>query len=293
MWIALSLAAALANASYSLVLKKSVHYADVVLSTVVFRFLSGFLLLALTLSLAPWPEPTRAYFEALAMVLPPEALGMLFMALALRTGDLSIVQPILGVTPVFVTLGAMTVLGEVPSPSAGIGIVLVALGVYSVGLEPGTSWLEPLRAFARARASWCALAAAVFWSVTTIIHKFGIAEVGPLPWAVSVTLGSAVLLGAALPLMRRGETIGREPGRTGRWAALMAAAGFLFAVHVFGIHTSLQQAPAGYVIAVSSTATLIATGFGIVILGERDRMRHRLTGALLVTTGAVLVAVLG
>ena len=293
MWIALSLVAALASASNNLLLKKSVLYADVVLSTVVFRFLSGFLLLALALATGPWPAPTPAYFRALAMVLPPEALGMLFMALALRTGDLSIVQPILGVTPVFVTLGALTVLGEVPSPSAAIGIVLVALGVYSVGLEAGASWLGPLRSFARARASWCALAAAVFWSATTIIHKFGIAAVGPLPWAVSVTLGSALLLGAGLPLMRRGAGAGREEKRTGLWAALMVAAGLFFAVHVFGIHASLQQAPAGYVIAVSSTATLIATAFGIVILGERDRMRHRLTGALLVTAGAALVALLG
>jgi drug/metabolite transporter (DMT)-like permease len=291
MWIALSLLAAVANACNGVVLKSSVRYADVVFSTVVFRFLSGFLLLGLVLARGPWPAPTPEYFRALALVLPPEVLGMFFMALALRAGDLSIVQPILGVTPVFVTLGAIVFLGEVPSPSAGVGILLVAVGVYCVGLERGGSWMEPVRALARSRASWCALTAAVFWSITSVIHKFGIAEVGAIPWAASVTLASAALLGVTMPFLRRGP---RQRGSApGRWAMLMGAAGVFFAVHVFGIHSALSLAPAGYVIAVSSTGTLIATAFGIVILGERDRLRHRLAGAALVTTGAVLVAVLG
>ena len=292
MWIALSLLAAVANACYGVVLKSSVRYADVVFSTVVFRFITGFLLLGLVFAQGPWPVLTPEYFRALALVLPPEAGGMLFMALALREGDLSVVQPILGVTPVFVTLGAIGVLGEVPSPFAAVGILLVTVGVYCVGLERGGSWMEPLRALARSKASWCALAAAVFWSITSVIHKLGIAAVGAMPWAVSVTFGSAILLALAMPFMRRDGGPPRETRRT-RWVVLMLAAGAFFAVHVFGIHTSLRLAPAGYVIAVSSTGTLIATAFGIVILGERDRLRHRLAGAALVTTGAVLVAALG
>jgi len=292
MWIALSLLAAVANACYGVVLKSSVRYADVVLSTVVFRFVTGFLLLGVVLARGPWPAVTPEYFRTLAMVLPPEVGGMFFMALALREGDLSIVQPILGMTPVFVTLGAIGVLGEVPSPYAAVGILLVAAGVYCVGLETGGSWMEPLRSLARSRASWFALLAAIFWSVTSVLHKFGIAQVGALPWAVSVTFGSAILLAFAVPLMR-GHGEARRERRPGRWTALMLGAGLFFAVHVFGIHTSLRLASAGYVIAVASTGTLIATAFGIVILGERDRLRHRLAGAALVTTGAVLVAALG
>ena len=293
MWIALTVVAAFGNAFNSLTLKKSVQYADVIVSAVIFRFVSGFLLLALALASGPWPAPTPGYWRALAMVLPPEALGMLFMALALRAGDLSIVQPILGVTPVFVTLGAIVVLNEVPSPLAGFGILLVTIGVYCVGLETGTSWTEPVRAFARSRASWCALAASVSWSITTLVHKFGIAAAGPIPWAVSVTLGSAVLLIAAVPLFATSSVEVARERRPVIWALLMAGSGFFFAVHVFGIQTSLELAPAGYVIAVSAVGTLVATAFGIFILGERDRMRHRLTGAFLVTAGAVLVAVLG
>ena len=186
------------------------------------------------------------------------------------------------------TLALQAIVGA----SAAVGILLVAVGVYCVGLERGGSWAEPLRSLARSRASWFALIAALFWSVTSVLHKFGIAEVGALPWAVSVTFGSAILLAALLPWMR-GRGAPRPERRPGLWVALMLAAGVAFAVHVFGIHTSLRLAPAGYVIAVSSTGTLMATAFGIVILGERDRLRHRLAGAALVTTGAVLVAALG
>jgi uncharacterized membrane protein len=45
--------------------------------------------------------------------------------------------------------------------------------------------------------------------------------------------------------------------------------------------------------AVSSTSILIATALGIGLLGERSAVRTRAAGALLVTGGAALIALLG
>lgn len=291
MWIAFALMAAFAFAINSVALKKSAVDADVILSTVVFRFLAALLLTPVALSMGPWPEQTPAYFWTLAVVLPPEVAGMVCLALALRAGDISLVQPILGLIPVFVTVGGIAFLDEIPSAAAALGILLVAAGVYCVGLESGGSLLAPIRALGRSRASWFAVGAALFWSATSVIHKFGIAEVGPLPWAISVTFGSAIVMGALMPFVRRGKR--RLPGRYGWWSALMGVAGIGFATHVGGIHTALSLAPAGYVIAVSATSTLIATALGILVFRERSAWQKRAAGAILVTGGAILIAILG
>lgn len=292
MWIVLSLTAALAFAFNSVALKKSATEADVIFSTVVFRFMAAVLLVPVALATGPWPLPTPAYFWTLAVVLPPEVAGMVCLALALRAGDMSLVQPILGLIPVFVTIGGVAVLNEVPSMAAAAGIVLVAGGVYCVGLENGGSLLEPIRALGRSRASWFAVGAAVFWSATSVIHKFGIAEVGPLPWAISVTLASALVMGLLIPFVRRRDKL-RMPDRFGSWSMLMCVAGIGYATHVAGIYTALSLAPAGYVIAVGATSTLMATALGILIFRERSGWQKRAAGALLVTGGAVMIAILG
>ena len=110
-------------------------------------------------------------------------------------------------------LGGWLFLDEMPTAPAAGGVVLVTVGVYCIGLRPGASALEPLRALARERASWFAVAAAVAWSITTLIHKFGIAAVGPFPWGVTLAIGSGLLLAAALPVMGR---------RTGGWRSPFA-----------------------------------------------------------------------
>lgn len=293
MWVGLALLAAITFAAHSLTLKESARDVDVVRTTMVVRLGSGLLLLAVALAIGDWPPFTPAYFRALAIVVPPEVAGMVFLGLALRHGELSVVQPILGLVPVFVTLGGMVVLHEVPSPTAAAGIALVAAGVYCVGLERGRSWREPIRALGRSRASWYAITTAVFFSITTLTHKFGIAEVGALPWGVSVAIASGVLLALLLPLLGRSPLPLRTPGTRWRPAALVSATIALFALHMFAIQSALGIAPAGYVIALASTSTLMATLLGIAVLRERTGSANRVAGAVLVTCGAVLIAALG
>lgn len=293
MWIVFALAAAFGSAGTSFALKRSVEHAGAVVSTVTFRIAAGLMLLAVVMATGGWPHMPPAYWRAAAMVLVPEVLGMLCLALALREGDLSHVQPLLGLLPPLVMLGGWLFLDEVPTARAAAGVALVTAGVYCIGLRPGASALEPLRALARERASWYAVAAAVAWSITTLIHKFGIAAVGPFPWGVTLAVGSGLLLGAALPLIKGRMGSVAMPERWLPWGGYVLAAAAAFAVQQAGLYTAMRMTLAGYVIAISSTGLLIATGLGILLLNERGAAAHRLTGALLVTAGAVLIALFG
>ena len=85
------------------------------------------------------------------------------------------------VIPLLTIPRGVLILHETPSAPAMVGILLVVAGLYFVGLRKGASALEPIRAFATSRASWIALLAALVWTVTSLTHKVGIAEVGAMP----------------------------------------------------------------------------------------------------------------
>lgn len=294
MWIVCALVAAVGAAGSSFALKRAVEHGGVLVSTVAARMVAAVLLLALVAAAGAWSPLTPAYWRAVALVIVPEVLGTLFLTLALRSGDLSLVQPLLGIIPPLVMLGGIAVLREVPTPQAALGVALVTVGIYLVQLEPGTGPLQPLRALVHSRASGYAAACALAWSVSTLVHKFGIAAVGPFPWAVTLAVVSVLGLSAVLPFIARrdGGGIGL-PKRRGPWMRIVALGGLAFAVQQAGLHVAFRLAQAGYVMAVTSTGTLLAAALGIFVLREHAAARTRAAGAALVTGGATLIALFG
>jgi len=292
MWILLALLAAAASAGTSLLLKRAVGLAGVVVSTVAFRTVGGVLLAIASVAGGPLPAPTATFWRALAIVIPNEIGGMLCLSMALSKGDVSVVQPLMGFIPLLTMAGGALILHEQPSGLAVAGILLVVMGLYFVGLPKGGSALEPIRALATSRASWYALLATLFWTVTSLTHKIGIAEVGPMPWATALTLGSAVALAVVLPAiarMRGGVGLPREGAA---WMRIIALCGVCFAVQQYGLHNALRRSQAGYVLAVVSTSILLATTVGVLVLREQGGA-HRISGALLVSSGVALIAVFG
>ena len=292
MWIVLALLAALASAGTSLLLKRAVGQAGIVVTTVAFRAVGGVLLAIATTLAGPWPATTPTFWRAFAVVIPNEVGGMLCLSAALSLGDVSAVQPIMGFIPLLTMVGGALFFNEQPSALAMIGILLVVLGLYFVGLRKGSSALEPLRAFATSRASWIALLATLFWTVTSLTHKVGIAEVGAMPWATALTLGSAVALSVALPIVARSKSGVGLPRQTMPWLQFVVLTGICFAVQQFGLHNALRRSQAGYVMAVVSSSILIATAVGVLVLREQGGS-HRITGALLVSSGVALIAMFG
>ena len=292
MWIVLALLAALASAGTSLLLKRAVGQAGIVVTTVAFRAVGGVLLAIATTLAGPWPATTPTFWRAFAVVIPNEVGGMLCLSAALSLGDVSAVQPIMGFIPLLTMIGGALFFNEQPSALAMIGILLVVLGLYFVGLRKGSSALEPLRAFANSRASWIALLATLFWTVTSLTHKVGIAEVGAMPWATALTLGSAVALSVALPFVARSKGGVGLPRQAMPWLQFVVLTGICFAVQQFGLHNALRRSQAGYVMAVVASSILIATAVGVLVLREQGGS-HRITGALLVSSGVALIAMFG
>lgn len=295
MWIALALLSAVGAAGTGLTLKRTLGWGGPVASTVAYRAVAGVLLLGVVVGVGAAARLGADYAVAVALVIPFEVVGTVAFTMALRAGDVSLVQPLFGLLPVTVTLGGAAFLGERPTLAALAGVALVGAGVYGLGLDNSRSPLAPVRAlFAEPAGRWASVAV-VAWSATAVIHKVGIAAVGPMPWAVTLALGSAAAVAAVGPLLPadvRGEVAPRR-GAGRRWVGGVAACGALFAVQQVGLHLALQVAPVGYVTALASTSIAMAVFGGVLVLGERSAARRRLVGGLVVSCGAALVALYG
>lgn len=305
MWIPLTLLSAVGAAGTGLALKRTLGAGGLIASTVAYRAAGGIVLLALLVGGGLGAPLGADYAVATALVIPLEIVGTLAFSLALRAGDLSLVQPLFGLMPVTVTLGGALLLGERPTPEAFAGVALVASGVYAIGLGGERGVLAPFRALARDPAGRWAGVSIVAWSLTTVLHKVGIAASAPMPWAVTLALGSAVAMALVAPLLPRSlretaeaetlkaETLGTEPPEASRWWLWVVASGALYAVQQVGLQFALSEAPAGYVTALASTSILLAVVAGMVFLGERGAGHSRLVGGGLVTLGAAVVAMYG
>jgi drug/metabolite transporter (DMT)-like permease len=106
-------------------------------------------------------------------------------------------------------------------------------------------------------------------------------------WSMSVSLGSGVLLGAVLPFRR--SVPAAAPGGGMRWAMLVAATAVPFTLQAVALQFALQRTQGGYVMALSSMSTLIATALAVLLYGEPDGAT-RIPGAVLVAAGAALIA---
>jgi drug/metabolite transporter (DMT)-like permease len=291
-WIALALLSALGGAASNVAMKRAVGHGGVITSTVAYRGIAA-LMLAVPVLAAGWFDATPAYWRVVALVMPPECAGVLCMMIAFRTGELSEVQPIFGLIPLFVLLGGAAMLREVPTALAGAGVLALASGLYVVGLRAGEPWLEPLRAFARSRASWYALGATLCFSVTSVLHKLGIAEVGPMPWAVTLGAGSSLLLAATLPIVRLRWRALERAADVGPWTRLVLVAAACWAVQQVGLQLALGAANAAYVVSLTATSVVFASALGVLVLREREAAAHRLLGAALVSVGAAMIALGG
>ncbi len=295
MWIALALLSAVGSAATAFSLKRAMSWGGAVASTILLRASAGVLLLALTAALGPTALDGPAYLRAVLLAIPFELVGTLGWAMALRSGELSLVQPLFGLLPVVVTLGGAVALGERPTPTALAGVGLVALGIYTLGLHRARGPLAPFQALAGHPAGRWAGLSVLAWSVTSVVHKVGIAAAGPLPWAVTLAFGSALGLLAIIRLLPESLRVGPidVAGAPARWGLWAAVGGGLFAVQQIGLQFALREAPVSYVIPLTSTSLVFAVLVGALFLGERGAVRQRLVASVLVAAGAALVALYG
>lgn len=163
------------------------------------------LLFLLSLGVAPffvvwgWSEGTLRwqpdYFLPAGLSIVLNVAANLAFFEAVRISPLSLTIPLLSFTPVFATLLAIPLLGEVPNAWQAAGIAMVVVGAYVLG-SPAHPLRGKRRSLLRDRGSLLMLFVALVWAATIALDKMSIERSSEaLHGAVlSTGVGSAALV---------------------------------------------------------------------------------------------------
>ncbi|MEX1315986.1 MAG: EamA family transporter [Synechococcaceae cyanobacterium] len=256
--------------------------------------LAGLLLLPLVLSQPPVID-APAFTAALLLGGSLNALAFWCYGRAIAQEDLSLVLPLINLSPLALLLAGWWVLGERPGPLAVLGVALLVLGALLLGHPTGRPGLAG-RGLGRLWASpGCRsmLLVALLWGIGASIDKLGVNAGGSVAWvlALQLSIGTSLL---GLSLRQPGSTPQRRgrqaPARIGAalalalaLAALAAAAGTVLQME------AIRQTAVVHVIAIKRLSTLMGSGAGVLALGEAEATRRLLAAALMLSGAATVL----
>ena len=152
------------------------------------------------------PQPSPGFYGALLTALPLEILAQILYMQALRLSPLSIVAPLLSLSPVFMLVVPLLLIGERINLIAGTGVLLIASGAYV--LNAGAvkkGFLEPFRALLRERGAIYMCLVALLFSFTATLSKKAIMLSSPLHYMAVYWTGIVVGMAPLLFFTYRGK----------------------------------------------------------------------------------------
>jgi drug/metabolite transporter (DMT)-like permease len=114
---------------------------------------------------------------------------------AVRRSPLSLTIPLLSLTPVFTSLLAIPMLGEIPAPRQWMGIGLVVVGAFWLNLgRDAPSLSGAWQAFLREPGSRLMVSVALMWSFAMPLDKMAVGASSPSFHGIVLSIGVALAL---------------------------------------------------------------------------------------------------
>jgi drug/metabolite transporter (DMT)-like permease len=224
--------------------------------------------------------------EALPYVAASAAFELAYFVLlarAYRGGELGIVYPVArGSAPVLVLGAAVLGLGKGVSVLAALGVVLVAGGVFWLGLASVGPQMHRMGAQEGPHSRDLPLGLAIGVAIAgyTLVDSEGLDHADPLPYLFLIASVCAAAYNGALVLGGRAREL--KAALTPRMLGTAAATAGSYVM----VLAALQMAPAAPVAAVRESSIVIAALMAWLFLGEE----RRLGGAVVVAAGVALIA---
>src|SRR5215813_3991823 len=288
MWVALALVAALCQVLRNTVMKRLGHSLDEYINvwgrfTFLLPFAALFVLWKGVPPIKPGFVPACVSFGVCQIV------STMALSKALKLAEISMVTALWKVSLLgLVALGYFT-LGETPTVLGVSGILISLAGVYLLNVHRAhLAWWAPLAVlFTDAGLRWTLLAA-LFFAPSVITIK----------WAMQCsdqymgTLGgylAASLLVTPIVLVTSRHHFAEVP----RYWKAFVSFGLFAALTTVTQGTAYLLTLSSYVEAVKQVEILFAMGIGVVVFGERQKVRDIAPGALVMLAGVVLLSLAG
>ena len=298
MWILLSLSSAFFNAAQMGVGKKLVKDYDSVVVTWLLLLVTFVLFLFVTVFTykgVPWGNVT--FLIALFFATVPYVFGTFLIVEATKKCDLSIVAPIMALTPIFLVLWEFLSLGTLPSGFGFLGIGLIVVGSYILNLSKiGHGGLmggifEPILSIFRRSAGLLPFIATFSYSFSAMGAKYALQYTDPFSFltvffALSFVCASIYFLSLlALGRVRIGSEIFGH-------SFLFVLQGGFSTLNSLTNNLAFVLANASYVIALKRTSALFGVALGYLIFKEK-KIGERMMGAVVMVAGVAVLSVWG
>jgi len=216
-------------------------------------------------------------------------LYWLFLAKSLETGDLSLVYPIMRSSPALVLIFSITILGEKVSAVGILGILLVVIGVYTIGMEKITlsELYRPIRAVRTDRATRFALLTLVSVAAYSLVDKTAVASMHPIVFAYFYPWISIFFFSFYIRKTKgNGELIGE-------WTANKSSILVCGVLSIFGYFLILWAFTierVSYIVGLRQLSIVFAVLLGGQFLNEGKKF-IRISASAVIFIGAYLIAI--
>ncbi len=226
------------------------------------------------------------FWSALACSLVLNAVATYLYMSVLATAELSLVLPLVTLSPVFLLLTAPLILGEYPSLLGIAGILVTTAGTYGLKYEDrAQGFWKPFTNLWRDRRYRRMIGVAFLWALSSTFDKRAVLNGGALWYTTLINVCLALVF---TPFLFRER----------RWARIWKDRGYLRLLP-FGLvsaaRSGLQFTAIGfllvpYAIGLKRLSVLFGIVWGRLLFGEQ-RTRQRLIAASFMLAGSVLILI--
>ena len=215
-------------------------------------------------------------------------LYWLWLARSLETGDLSRVYPIARSAPALVLVVAVLFMGEQVSLPGAVGVLLAALGVYTISFDRLTpaALARPLRNLRNDTAIRYAFLTLLAVAGYSIVDKQAVTRFHPVAFAFIYPWFSMALLSTYVVAVRKRGAL-RQEWRVNRRSILVCGILGIFGYFLILVAFSLERV--SYVVGLRQISIIFSVLLGAMVLKERH-VRQRMMSAFLIFIGVFLIA---
>ncbi|MBI5747347.1 MAG: EamA family transporter [Nitrospirae bacterium] len=284
MWIVYALLSAFFSATTEALTKKSLATTDEYLLT----WLRHLFAIPFLIAIIPFiniPRLDSTFWLTILLLLPLEITAIILSIKALKASPLSLTIPFLAFTPLFLILTSFLMLGETPDISGTIGILLIAVGAYTLNIHSTKEGLlEPIKSIAKERGSILMLIVAFIYSITSNLGKIAILHSSPIFFGIVYYIILAFVL-TPIAVMKSNRHLHQIGPGLFNYCLIGLFLALMIIFHVIAI----TMTNVAYMISVKRTSLLFSVGFGYLLFNERN-ITERLLGSFLMIIGIMLIS---
>ncbi len=250
------------------------------------RQLVVILVLLPILFVIPIPSLDQDFYKACLLSLPFEIVAYMLYIKAIKISPLSLTVPFLSLTPVCLIIIPYIMLGESVSFWGGIGILLIALGSYTLNLkEIGKGFLEPIKAIGKESGSVFMIIVAILFGFTNTFSKQAINNSSALFFGVIYNLAFFVAVSPVIFKMGKLHLYGHISKDSLKISILP---GFFVAMTIVFYTLAISLTNVAYSVAVCRLSLLVGVVYGHFLFKETG-FRERLAGTTLMFIGFMII----